>query len=161
LARLWRKGMPQKILAVALFICVTFAGVLDVAGIALRSKQYEVFDSNGVRFAEVVKQRTEPQAVIVHAPVHNHPVFLTGRRSLMGYPGHIWTHGLEFAERESEIRRIYSGAPDAEALLTKYNIQYAVVGPHERNVMPVNEQFFSRFTKIGEVGEYRLFKITR
>ena len=161
LARLWRKGMPQKILAVVLFISVTFAGALDVAGIALRSKQYEVFDSHGVRFAEVVKQRTEPQAVIVHAPVHNHPVFLTGRRSLMGYPGHIWTHGLEFAERESEVRRIYSGAPDAEALLTKYNIQYAVVGPHERNVMPVNEQFFSRFTKIGEVGEYRLFKITR
>ena len=45
--------------------------------------------------------------MIIHAPVHNTPVFLTGRRSVMGYPGHIWTHGLEFVQRESEIKRIY------------------------------------------------------
>jgi hypothetical protein len=47
-----------------------------------------------VRFAELVKAQTAPRALIIHAPVHNTPVFLTGRRSLMGYPGHIWTHGL-------------------------------------------------------------------
>jgi hypothetical protein len=159
LARLWRQGLVSRTLAALLLFFVVLAGALDVAGIALRSNRYEVFDPSGVRFAEVVKQKTEPQAVIVHAPVHNHPVFLTGRRSLMGYPGHIWTHGLEFTERESEIRRIYSGAPDAVALIDKYKIQYAVIGPHEGNVVSVNEQFFTRFTKIGEVGEYRLFKI--
>jgi uncharacterized membrane protein len=76
----------------------------------------------------------------------------------MGYPGHIWTHGLEFAERESEIRRIYAGAPDAKALLDKYSIEYAVIGPQERN-MSVNEPFFEQFMKVGEVGEYRLVKI--
>src|SRR5882724_4788470 len=160
LTRLWRHGNAQRILAVILFFCVTLAGALDVAGIALRSVKYQVFDPSGIQFAEVVKQETAPQALIVHAPVHNHPVFLTGRRSLLGYPGHIWTHGLEFAERESEIRRIYSGAPDARSLIDKYRIQYAVVGPHERNVLKVNEQFFSQFTEIGEVGEYRLFKVT-
>ena len=160
LSRLWKKGKPQKILAALLFVCVMLSGSLDVAGIALSSKRYEIFDARGIRFAELVKQNTDPQAVIIHAPVHNHPVFLTGRHSLMGYPGHIWTHGLEFTERENEIRRIYTGAPDADLLLRKYNVQYAVVGPHERNFAPVNEQFFARFTKIGEVGEYRLFKIT-
>jgi uncharacterized DUF497 family protein len=159
LARLWRQGLASKISAALLLFFITLAGALDVAGIAFRSNRYEVFDASGVRFAEVVKEKTEPQAVIVHAPVHNHPVFLTGRRSLMGYPGHIWTHGLEFTERENEIRRIYSGAPDAAALIDKYNIQYAVIGPHEQNVLSVNEQFFVRFKKIGEVGEYRLFKI--
>ncbi|HKZ01490.1 MAG TPA: hypothetical protein VJ180_04580 [Pyrinomonadaceae bacterium] len=159
LARLWRQGLVAKTSAALLLFFVILGGALDVAGIALRSNRYEVFDAYGVSFAEVVKQKTEPQAVIVHAPVHNHPVFLTGRRSLMGYPGHIWTHGLEFTERESEIRRIYSGAPDAAALIDKYKIQYAVIGPHEGNVVSVNEQFFARFTKIGEVGEYRLFKI--
>jgi hypothetical protein len=159
LTRLWRQGLASKILATLLLVFVTLAGALDVAGIAFRSNRYEVFDASGVRFADLVKHKTEPQAVIVHAPVHNHPVFLTGRRSLMGYPGHIWTHGLEFTERQSEIRRIYSGASDAAALIDKYNIQFAVIGPHENNVLSVNEQFFARFTIIGEVGEYRLFKI--
>ncbi|HEY6118901.1 MAG TPA: hypothetical protein VIV66_03030 [Pyrinomonadaceae bacterium] len=159
LTRLWRQGNVQRGIAVVLFLCVTLAGALDVAGITLQSVRYQIFDANGIRFAELVKQLTPPQALTVHAPVHNHPVFLTGRRSLLGYPGHVWTHGLDFAGRESEIRRIYSGAPDAQALIRKYGIQYAVVGPHERTVLTVNEQFFSKFQEIGDVGEYRLFKV--
>src|SRR6185369_571602 len=136
LARLWRQSSIRKVIAVVLFACVTLAGALDVVGIAFRSVKYQVFDAAGLRFAELVKQQTTPRALIVHAPVHNTPVFLTGRRSLMGYPGHIWTHGLEFMQREGEIKRIYLGAPDAE-------------------------QFINRFQKVGEVGEYKLYKTGR
>ena len=159
LARLWRQSAIRKVIAVLLFVCVTLAGALDVAGIAMRSIKYQVFDAAGLKFAELVKSQTAPRALIVHAPVHNTPVFLTGRRSLMGYPGHIWTHGLEFVKRESEIKRIYLGSPDAEQLIRTYGIQYAVVGPQEDVVTPVNEMFFSRFEKVGEVGGYKLFKI--
>ena len=79
----------------------------------------------------------------------------------MGYPGHIWTHGLEYQEREGEINRIYAGGPDAGGLLGKYDIRYAVVGPHERNLGIVNDEFFSRYTKVGETGGYRLYKIAQ
>jgi len=159
LARLWQQGRIRRIIAVVLFVCVTLAGALDVAGIALRSIQYQVFDANGLRFAELVKAQTAPRSLIIHAPVHNTPVFLTGRRSLMGYPGHIWTHGLQFVQREGEIKRIYLGMPDAEQLIRKYGIEYLVVGPQEGIVTPVNERFISRFQKVGEVGEYKLYKI--
>jgi len=159
LARLWRQGPIRRVVAVVLFVSVTFAGALDVAGIAMRSIKYQVFDTAGLRFAELVKAQTAPRALIIHAPVHNTPVFLTGRRSLMGYPGHIWTHGLEFVQRESEIKRIYLGMPDADQLIKNYGIDYAVVGPHERTVTRVNEQFFGRFQIVGEVGAYRLYKI--
>ena len=37
----------------------------------------------------------------------------------MGYPGHIWTHGLVFSDRESEIKRVYAGGPDAEAEMVR------------------------------------------
>jgi hypothetical protein len=161
LARLWQQGMTRRIIAAVLFLCVTLAGALDVAGIAFRSIKYQVFDPDGLRFAELVKKQTAPRALIVHAPVHNTPVFLTGRRSLMGYPGHIWTHGLQFVQREGEIKRIYLGAPDAEQLITKYGIEYLVVGPQERIVTTVNDQFINRFQKVGEVGEYKLYKTGR
>jgi len=159
LARLWRESHIRRVIAVLLFVCVTLAGALDVAGIAMRSEKYQVFDAAGLGFAEFVKQQTEPRALIMHAPVHNTPVFLTGRRSLMGYPGHIWTHGLQFVKREGEIKRIYLGAPDAEQLIRNYGIQYAVVGPQEKIVTHVNDLFFSRYEKVGEVGEYKLYKI--
>jgi len=158
LARLWQQGRIRSVIAVVLFVCVTLAGGLDVAGIAFRSVKYQVFDADGLRFAELVKAQTAPRSLIVHAPVHNTPVFLTGRRSLMGYPGHIWTHGLQFVQREAEIKRIYLGAPDAEQLIRNYGIEYLVVGPQEKIVTQVNDRFVSRFQKVGEVGEYTLYK---
>jgi len=161
LARLWRQASWKRILAGVLFVCVTAAGALDVAAILLTPAKIQVFDAAGIGFAELVKQKTEPRALIIHAPVHNHPVFLTGRRSLMGYPGHVWTHGLDFVQRESEIRRVYAGTVDAEAILRKYGVGYAVVSPLERNLMSANNQFFSRYEFLGEVGGYRLYKITQ
>ena len=161
LARLWRQGELKRVAAILLFACVTLAGALDVAGILLKPDKYQVFDAAGVSFAESVKNGTEPRALIIHAPVHNHPVFLTGRRSLMGYPGHIWTHGLDYVQRESEIKRVYAGGPDAMFLLKKYNISYAVLSPLERNLLNVNEEFFSKFEVVGEVSGYRLYKITQ
>jgi len=161
LSRLWHDNPARRTAAVLLFVCLTLAGGLDIAGIALRSVKYEIFNQAGLQFAELVKSQTPPRALIVHAPVHNEPVFLTGRKSLMGYPGHIWTHGLEFSSRERDVKTIYSGGVGAEQLLTGYGIDYAVVGPLERLLMPVNEQFFSRFEKIGDVGGYELYKIKR
>jgi len=159
LARLWRQGIMKRAVAVLLLLCVSLAGALDVAAIVLRSNEYGIFNSQGIQFAELIKRVTPPQAVVIHAPVHNHPVFLSGRRSLMGYPGHVWTHGLEFGPRESEIRRVYAGAPDAAAILQKHNVDYAVVSPLEGNNMTVNSQFFSNFQLAGKVGEYSLYKI--
>ncbi|MBA3243079.1 MAG: hypothetical protein H0T60_17805, partial [Acidobacteria bacterium] len=88
---------------------------------------------------------------------------LTGRRSLMGYPGHVWSHGIDYFERESELKRIYSGAPDAASLLSKNGVEYVVVGPLEEAEMKkyrlaLNRPFFERYTKVGEAGEYRLYK---
>ena len=159
LAKLWRQGSAQRVLAVVLFVGVTLAGALDVAGIALRSNKYPVFDDAGLRFAELIKQQTEPRSLVIHAPVHNTPVFLTGRRSLMGYPGHIWTHGLEFLQREGEVKRMYLGSPDADHLMRLHGVEYAVIGPQERMMTSVNEAYFSKFQKVGEIGEYRLYKI--
>jgi hypothetical protein len=161
LARLWREGAVKRVMAVVLFATLTLAGAIEVAGIAFRSIQYGLFDDAGIQFAEMIKQRTPPRSLIVHAPVHNNPVFLSGRRSLMGYPGHIWTHGLNFVRREGDLKRMYLGGSDAEQLLQNYQIQYVVIGPLERLIMPVNEQFFSQYPEIGEVGEYKLYKVQR
>ncbi|MGI8918205.1 MAG: hypothetical protein ACR2H6_06350 [Pyrinomonadaceae bacterium] len=161
LARLWQQRGIKRPVALALFVLVILAGSLDVISIMTRSTKFGVFDEPGIAFAEIIKQQTDPRSLIVHAPVHNHPAFLAGRRSLLGYPGHIWTHGLEFAPRESEIKRIYAGGPDAEALLKKYGASYVVVGPLERNASFVNDQFLTRFTRVGAAGDYRLYKITQ
>ena len=160
LARLWEGKPWHRGLAGSLLIMLTLAGALDVFALLTRQGEYQEFDRDGINFAEMIKQQTPPRATILHAPVHNTPVFLTGRRSLMGYPGHIWTHGLDYGPRETEIKRIYAGAPDAESLLAKYGVDYVVIDPQEHSLMPVNDAFFSRYPEVAKIGEYHLYKIT-
>jgi uncharacterized membrane protein len=159
LARLWEGKSWNRVLAVGLFVVLTLAGALDVFALMTSQAEYQEFDRDGITFAETIKQQTAPRATILHAPIHNTPVFLTGRRSLMGYPGHIWTHGIDFGPRESDIKKMYSGSPDAASLLSKYGVDYVVIDPQEHSVMPVNTEFFSRYREVVTIGEYHLYKI--
>ena len=161
LIEMWRTNAALRVAAAVLFVSLTLAGALDVWRVVSKTTEHGEFDRDGIRFAELIKRQTPPRALILNAPTFNHPVLLTGRRSLLGYPGHIWTHGLEFAPREADIKRIYAGAPGAEGLLARYGVEYAVVSTLERNQMPVNQTFFERYEKVGEVGGYSLYKITR
>ncbi|HKC62160.1 MAG TPA: hypothetical protein VKB86_00915 [Pyrinomonadaceae bacterium] len=166
LARLLRGRAALRATGIFLLLTLTLAGLLDVWAVLSRNAEFRIFDADGVAFAEIVKEKTPSRATILHAPTFDTPIFLTGRRSMMGYPGHISSHGIKYEEREREIDRIYAGAADAEALMSKYNVEYAVVGPQERNEMSaqgtiINDSFFKHYQLIGEKGEYRLYKITR
>ncbi len=159
LARLWEGKFLNRVLAVAFLIVLTLAGALDVFALVSSRSDWQEFDRAGVNFAEEVKRVTTPRAMILHAPIHNTPIFLTGRRSLMGYPGHIWTHGLAYGARESEIRQIYAGAPNATDLLARYGVDYVALGPQERTEVKPNDAFFSHYQKVIETGGYSLYKI--
>ena len=161
LARLMRKGAWPRVAGIALLLTLTLSGALDVWSVASRAAEFRIFDADGVRFAETVKRETTPRSTILHEPTFDTPIFLTGRRSVMGYPGHISSHGIDYLERQREVRRIYAGAPDAASLLAKHRIEYVVVGPHERRETAINESYFARYRLVGETGEYRLYKIAR
>ncbi len=159
LARLWEGNAWKRALAAILFVVLTLAGGLDVFALLTQQGEYQEFDRDGVTFAEMIKQQTPPRSTVLHAPIHNTPVFLTGRRSIIGYPGHIWTHGIDFGPRESEVKRIYSGSLDAADLLSKYGVDYVVIDPQEHSVMPVNDAFFSHYPEVATIGAYHLYKI--
>jgi hypothetical protein len=160
LAKLWEGRMGSRVLAAGLFVMLILSGTLDLVPLVLRKGEYQEFDNGGIALAEVLKERTPINAMVLHAPVHNTPVFLSGRRSLMGYPGHIWTHGIDSGQREADIKKIYNGGYDARALLAKYHVDYVVVDPQEHSVMPINDAFFKQFQEVATVGDYHLYKVT-
>jgi hypothetical protein len=163
LVRLWRRGGAWRVAAVVLLLMQTAAGGLDVWRAASGAVERRSFEPAGVAFAEVIRQQTDPRALILHAPTYNDPVYLTGRRTFLGYPGHVWSHGIDYAPREAALKRIYAGSADAPALIERAGIEYVVVGPLEREEMRkyglnVNESFFARYRKVGEAGAYHLYK---
>ena len=163
-AWLLRDRLPVLRLAgVGVLLALVLAGALDVWRVVSGQTVYREFDADGIAMADLIRRETPDSALVLHAPTYNTPVFLTGRQSLLGYPGHIWSRGLDYAPREQDIRLIYAGGQEAESLLARYGVDYVLVSPIERNHQPdveyVNDEFFTRFTEVAAAGDYRLYQI--
>ena len=164
LAWLYHRGTVFKFVAAACLISLTAAGAIDVWRVASRQINYQVFETDAIKVAEQIKQKTAPNALFLNAPTYNSAVVLSGRRSLMRYVGHLSSHGIDFAARETDLKRIYGGDATAEIFLKKNNIEYVLISPEERAYfqqinLPLNEQFFQKYPVIAESGEYRVYKI--
>jgi hypothetical protein len=119
LARVWRLGGAFKAAAAAFFIVATLSGLLDVSKVAAAGGVYGIFENADFAFAEKVRAATAPQDTILTASTHNHPVLLSGRREFLGYEGHLWSQGLDYASRKPVAEAMFRGAPqpvDAKGL---------------------------------------------
>jgi hypothetical protein len=159
LARWWQQRSFIPWLAPPVLATLLLAGALDVLRVVSEASEYQEFDAHGIAAANVISAQTAPRSRVLHAPTYNSPVFLTGRRSLLGYPGWMWSRGLDYSERSADIARIYSGAPEADGLLRKYNVDYVLVGPMELASFKVNEQFWLKYKTLSQAGAYRVYQI--
>jgi len=156
---LWRKNVILKIVAAGCFAVLIFGGALDVWRVVSKQINYKVFDTDAVEIARDITLRTPPNALFLNAPTYNSAVVLSGRRSLMRYPGHLSSHGIDYIERQNDLKQIYQGDAAAEVLLQKYNIGYVLISPEERNSLTVNEPYFAKYPILAESGQYRVYKI--
>jgi len=159
LARWWEQRSRRRWLAPVVFASMVLAGSLDVWRVIIGTTELREFDAPGITIAKAISEQAAPRALVLHAPTYNSPVFLTGRRSLLGYPGWIWSRGLDYAQRNLDIERIYSGGPESGALLHQYGINFVLVGPDEIATLGVNEGFLSQYREVARAGPYRLYKI--
>ena len=156
---LWHKSVAMKVAASVCFFILIFSGSLDVLRTVTGTVRSRVFDSDAVKLTNRVKAMVPPKALFLNAPTYNSPIVLTGRQSLMRYPGHLASHGIDYVQRESDVKTIYAGGPQAEELIRKYGIDYVLISPEERSTMRANEMFFNRFPALAEVGQYKVYKV--
>ena len=159
LAKWWTQKSGWRWLAPVVLATLLLAGGLDVLRVITAATEFQEFDADGIALAQTISRQAAPEALVLHAPTYNSPVFLTGRRSLLGYPGWMWSRGLDYSLRQAEIQRIYSAGPGADALLHRDKIDYVLVGPQELSSLHVNEQFWQQYELVAQAGAYRLYKI--
>lgn len=161
LAHWFKQRSKLRWVAAGLLTTLVLAGALDLLRIITGTIELREFTRDGIATAELIKHVTPPHAVVLQAPAFDSPVFLTGRRSLLGYTGWIWSRGLDASGRENDVRQIYSGGPQSRALIDRYQVDYAIIGPQERTFMPINQEFWSHQTLMSRIGDYQLYKIER
>jgi uncharacterized membrane protein len=155
----WRRGPLFKYAAVLCLIVLTLSGAIDVWRTASHQYETRVFDADGVKIAEQIKQKTAANALFLNAPIFNTAVALTGRQSLMRFSGHLSSYGINYLDRENEVRQIYQGDAVADTLLRKYNIDYVLVSPEEKGTLKANEDYFKKYPVIAESGQYKVYKV--
>jgi uncharacterized membrane protein len=69
---------------------------------------------------------------------------LSGRQVLLGYPGWLASYGLNYGPIQRDIRTMLSGGEGAEALITRYAVDFVVIGQSERRDFGANESYFER-----------------
>ena len=85
--------------------------------------------------AAFLKENVPPKAVIVHRDIHITPAgCLSGRISLVGYNGWMWSHGYNYHERDRDRGYILDNAlkdSDVQAynLMRRWGVRY-VLGEH-------------------------------
>ena len=157
LASGWEQATRWKWLSAAALAAMILAGGLDIWRVIAGETEYREFDVDGIAIAHLISRLASPRALVLHAPTYDTPVFLTGRRSLLGYPGWMWSRGLDYSQRQAQIQRVYAGAPDAETLIGRYQVDYVLIGPEELAFSSVNPEFWSRYPKLAQIGQYRLY----
>jgi len=166
LAWIYNRGKIFRVVSVCLLIGLTAAGAIDVWRVVSKQVNYDVFDPDAIKIAEQIKRKTEPNALFLDAPTFNTAVVLSGRRSLMRYPGHLSSHGIEYGPREEDVKRIYQGSATTDILLKKYDIEYVLLSPEIRSyasdpghAFALNETYFQKYPVIAESGEYKVYKV--
>ncbi|HEV3096486.1 MAG TPA: hypothetical protein VG104_05015 [Candidatus Dormibacteraeota bacterium] len=153
LVRIWRVALPGAAAALVLWLTLVASGGLSLLQVLPpQGPSYVWFSAEDLQLAAEVRRLTPPKAIFVTAAdpnneiaaYPNNPVAdLAGRSILMGYPGWLWSYGINYIRREADIRRIYDGGATALELLHHYHADYVVIGPNEMATLHPNLDYFN------------------
>jgi hypothetical protein len=141
--------------------CAT--SVRDLVAFQRGIEQTGWFDASAIRLAaEFKKIRTSPDDRVLINPFHNHPVpCLAGNPVVMGYPGWLWSWGIQYGALEKKVASILSGDSDAIRNLEELHPRYIVVNSRESfQNKPVAIAFFdSHLKKVLSVDSWQVYRV--
>ncbi|HSS60751.1 MAG TPA: hypothetical protein VLK30_04760 [Candidatus Limnocylindrales bacterium] len=163
-AGMLRRGPVLAVIGSGVLVLMCLSGFLDL----YRASNFDVSavqftDAGGLKVADWVRRNTSPHAVFAVADEHNSPIpTLAGRRELVGYPGWLWTYGLaDYVQKEADDKRILDGDPSAMELVSKYGIDYVMIGPQEIPRGASRSYWDSHGTLVYDDGEYAVYRVGR
>jgi hypothetical protein len=159
LVQLWQRSKLTRLAVPVLLVSLTLSGALDVWRIASGQIENQFTSADTLALAAQLREKTPARALLVTAPNIGSVAVATGQRWFLGYPGHVWSHGIEPGERETIVRKIYAGDADAASLIAQHGIDYVVISPLERSYTPVNDAFFASYPTVAQTAESRVVQV--
>jgi hypothetical protein len=123
---IWKWVIVPLPLAARAAICLVlfFTGAVSlVAGLDGRHG-YRLASRSELLDTAALVANIPPDVRFATSPDYAHPLLMLGRKVAIGYPGHLWSHGLDYQDREAALTRLMMGEPswrdDARVLKVEY-----------------------------------------
>jgi hypothetical protein len=121
----------RAVTCVALF----FSGAISLAG-GLKGEGYTLAHRNELDGLAVALRPIPATARFACEPTYNHPLLLLGYRVLVGYPGHLFSHGIRYEPCKAQLDRLLRGEADWRECATALHADYLYWSKHEEAAYP-------------------------
>jgi hypothetical protein len=97
---------------------------------------------------------------VATASTFNHPVALCGHPIVAGYPGHLWSHGLDATRVQRGLARLMEGGPGWREEAHALGARVLFWGPREQAAWPTSRRPWERQSRLLALGPWgALFRL--
>lgn len=151
-------GFERPVLAVVLFA----SGVVNISW-TLQTPTGRAVPIYGVGTLASVQgalSDVPANAVFAASPTYQHPLTYFGRLRVVGYNGHVWSHGLDGGPTYMALDRIFRGDPDAIKIARSVGVTHIFWGPDEKTQYGNQDRFWMTSLKnMSRVAGYAIYEI--
>lgn len=87
-------------------------------------------------------------------PTYNHPLLLAGKKMALGYTGHAWSHGLDWAGPAERVESLMNGEPGWREAAAELGVRYLFWGLEEQEHYQTSTQPWKLTTRLVAQGEW-------
>ncbi|MGH7239906.1 MAG: ArnT family glycosyltransferase, partial [Candidatus Saccharimonadales bacterium] len=154
---------PLNIVFIMLFLVLaTVSGIKDAAArLAVPVNQMPViFTSRDQNLARFIRQHVSQNDLIITSDTFLNPAAsLAGMPALVGYPGWLWSHGINYNQRKQALADFYRN-PLESTLPETYHASYVLLDQTAKSEWGANESSFDKaFQKVYDDGTHTLYQI--
>ena len=132
-------------LTIGLYLMIATMTVSSVMTIVRECKsEYQVYTKSETELAEMIRETTSPDDVILANSYHwNLVTPLTGRSIVTGTGTFLYYHGIDTTEREADVADMYEYPSEHTDLFRKYGIRYILISNAERGNYEIDYTFYN------------------
>ena len=125
---------------VAATVLLFFSGALSLgAGLDTRHG-YKLADRSEWAAAEGMVRRLPPDVRVATAPGWDHPLMLFGQPVAIGYEGHLFSQGLDYAPVRTQLDRLMLGGEGWKDAARELGVRYLFWGRREEALWPESQR---------------------
>jgi hypothetical protein len=126
---------------VPVLFALFFSGFISlVGGMCTNPEGYGIGRASDWQQVADATRSFPAKTVFATFPTYNHPVLVSGHRVVMGFPGHLWSHGLDYRPIEIKMTSLMNSETDWDKTAKELGVDYLFWGPMEETNYPDSEK---------------------